>query len=154
MGMLTRLRERSGGSRARLGRELHAAYLDARRVASQLRGHGARVPYPALTADFGRLADQADGHAALLGDELRAIAGNTDPSDDVPPRDGRNHWERLTLDLADLESLQRRYTELAWQWDVEFPATATTFERLARATGAMSREVRSMIARSDPHAAN
>jgi hypothetical protein len=152
--MLARLRERSGGSRARLGRELRAAYLDARRVARQLREHGTRVPYAGLTADFVRLADQADGHAALLGNELRAVAGNTDPSDAVLPRDGRSHWERLTRDLTDLESLQRRYTELALQWDVEFPATATTCERLARATAAMSREVRSMVARSDPHAAN
>ena len=131
---------------------MRAAYLDARRVASQLRAHGVRVPYPALSADFTHLADEADGHAGLLADELRAVAGNTDPSDAVPPRNGHNHWERLTIDLESLASLQRRCTELALHWDVEFPATAATFEHLARATAGMSNVVRAMLARSDPHA--
>jgi hypothetical protein len=154
MGVLARLRDRVGGSRARFGRELRAAYLDARRVATQLRRHGTRVPYPALSQDFRRLAEAADGHVALLADEIRAVAGNTDPADPIAPREGRNHWERLTVDLADLETLQRRYTELALHWDVEHPASAVTFDRLARATAAMSRDVRTMLARSDPHAAH
>jgi len=133
---------------------LRAAYLDARRLAGQLRAHGVRVPYPALSADFTRLADQADGHAALLARELGAVAGNTDPSDATPPRYGRNHWERLTLDLESLAALQRRYTELALHWDIEFPVTTTTCEHLAQATAGMSSVVRAMLARSDPHAAN
>jgi hypothetical protein len=152
MGMLVQLRERSGGARGRFGRELRAVYLAARRMARQLRRHGEQVPYPALGADLARLAAEVDGHAAALADELRAVAGNPDPSDALAPRDGHNHWERLTLDLADLESLQRRYTELALRWDVDFPATVATFERLAHDTAAMSAGVRSMIARSDPHA--
>ena len=152
--MLARIRGRSWGARARLGRDLRTAYLDERRVAKQLRQHGTRVPYPALADDFTRLADLADGHAALLADELHAMAGNTDPSDTVEPRDGHNHWQRLTLDLAALESLHQRYTELATHWDVDFPATAVTFEHLARATAVMTRELRAMIARSDPHAGN
>ena len=152
MGVLERLRARAGGPRARFGREVRAVYLDARRLAAQLRDHGAKVPYAALGQDFRRLAEAADGQAAALADELRAIAGNVDPSDPVAPRPGRNHWERLTIDLGDLESLQRRYTELALYWDVEFPASVATSDRLAGATAAMIRDVRSMLIRSDPHA--
>lgn len=153
MDVLTRLRARVGGPRARFGRDLRAVYLDARRIAAQLRRHGVRVPYPALSHTFQRLADQADGHAAMLADELRVVAGNVDPSDLTTPREGRNHWERLTVDLADLEALQRRYTEIALRWDLDFPASVATFEQLAQATARMSSDVRTMLARSDPHAA-
>jgi len=152
--MLAQLRERTGGARVRLGRELRAVYLDERRVANQLRRHGAQVPYPALTEEFQRLADQADHHAARLANELRLVAGNTDPSDATPSHDGRNHWERLTVDLADLESLQHRYTDLAVHWGLDFPAVAATLGELAHETAAMAREVRNMLARSDPHAAD
>jgi hypothetical protein len=135
-----------------LGRDLRAAYLNERRVARLLRQHGAQVPYPTLATDLTCLAGEADGRAARLADELRAVAGNTDPSDVVPVPDGRNHWERLTADLAAVESLQRRYTELALQWDVDFPATTATLHDLARAATATATLLRTMVARSDPHA--
>jgi hypothetical protein len=153
MGLLARLRERTGSPRARFGRDLRAVYLDTRRVAAQLRDHATQVPYPTLGTELRRLADRADGQAATLAGELRAIAGNPDPSDPVARRVGRNHWERLTIDLAALEALQRRHTELALRWDVEFPASAATLESLARATATMGASVRAMVARSDPHAA-
>ena len=152
MGVLDRLRARAGGPRGRFGRAVRAVYLDARRLAVQLRDHGTRVPYPALGEDFRRLAEEADGQAAALAGELRALAGPVDPSDPVAPRAGRNHWERLTIDLADLEAIQRRYIELALHWDVDFPASVATFDRLARTTAGMIRDVRSMLIRSDPHA--
>lgn len=153
MGVLERLRARAGGPRARFGREVRAAYLDARRLATQLRDHGGNVPYPALGHELRRLAEEADRHAAALATELRAIAGNVDPADPIAPRVGRNHWERLTIDLADLEALQRRYTELALRFDVDFPASIPTFDALARAAAVMIRDVRTMLIRSDPHAA-
>ena len=153
MSLLARLRERTGNPRARFGRELRAVYLDVRRVATQLRDHATHVPYPGLGVELRRLAEQADGQAALLADELRALAGNPDPSDPVAPRVGRNHWERLTIDLAALEALQRRCTELALRWDLDFPAAAVTLARLSHVTAAMTATVRTMLARSDPHAA-
>lgn len=153
MSLWARLREGTGNPRTRFGRELRAVYLDVRRVATQLRDHAMRVPYPGIGVELRRLADQADGQAALLADELRAIAGNPDPSDPIAPRVGHNHWERLTIALADLEALHRRHTELALRWDVDFPVSAATVARLARATVAMAAAVRTMVARSDPHAA-
>src|SRR6185369_6509259 len=100
-----------------------AAYLDARRLATQLRRHAAHVPYPAHGPVLARLAEEADEQAARLSDELRAVAGNADPSDAVGPRDGRNHWERLGADLAALEHLQQRCADLVLHFDLDFPAT-------------------------------
>ncbi|MEO6026217.1 MAG: hypothetical protein ABIR79_05060 [Candidatus Binatia bacterium] len=154
MGVLARLQERSGGPRVRLARALRGAYLDTRRLAIQLRRHAEHVPYPGLGPKLTRLAEQADGQAALLVHELRALAGNTDQADPLTPRDGRNHWERLTFDLADLEALHRRYAEIALQWDLVFPATVATVDQLARSTATMIGTIRAMVARSDPHADN
>jgi len=154
MGVLARLQERSGSPRVRLARALRGAYLDTRRLAIQLRRHAERVPYPGLGPQLTRLAEHADGQAALLVDELRALAGNTNQADTLTPRAGRNHWERLTFDLADLSALHRRYAEIALQWDVAFPATVATVDQLARTTGAMIAAIRAMVARSDPHADN
>jgi hypothetical protein len=152
MGLLARLQERSGGPRVRLGRELRGAYLDARRLGLQLRRHGAQAPYPTLGRELARLAAQAEEQAAVLANELRAVAANTDPADAAEPRGGRNHWQRLSYDLADLDRLHRRYTEIALHWDVEFPDTVAAIDGLARTTAAMTSSVRSMLARSDPHA--
>jgi hypothetical protein len=104
-------------------------------------------------AELRTLAATAEEHAATLAGEIRALAGNADPADAMSPRTGRNHWERLTVDLQDLEALRRRETELALRWDVEFPAIARTLATLAHATAGMSAAVRGMLARSDPHAA-
>jgi hypothetical protein len=153
MKFFARLRERSGGKQVRFVRDLRGLYLDVRRVATQLRRHAGQVPYPALGVELRRLAEQAEGQAAALADELRAVAGNADPSDPMAPREGRNHWERLTVNLSDLETIRRCETELALRWDLDFPAPALVLARLAQVTASMSAAVRVMLARSDPHAA-
>lgn len=154
MGVLTRLQERTVGPRQRLGRDLRAAYAEERRVARALRDHAARVPYENQTVEVGRLADRADGHAATLAHELRALTGGADPVAAGTPVAGRNHWERMTAALADVEALQRRYRELALRWDVQFPAPAATFAELARSSAVSAVTLRSLVARADPHAAD
>ncbi len=129
-------------------------YLEALRVARQLRAHAECMPYPALTAEVGRLAAEADGHVAELAGELRRLAGDADRDVAATPRAGRNAWARLTADLADLQSLHRRYTELALRYDVDFPDTATSLDRLARETARMEQRLRALTSRADPHAEN
>lgn len=145
--------ERTGTPRTRCARELRGVYLDVRRIATQLRRHAEHAPYPGLTAELRTLASGAEEHAATLAAEIHALAGNADPADAMSPRAGRNHWERLTVDLQDLEMLRRRETELALRWDVDFPSTAATLARLALTTAGMAVTVRNMLARADPHAA-
>ena len=143
----------SAGTRAHFARDLRDVFLTARRIARQLRGHATGVPYERLAPALRALADQADGQAATLAAELHAVAGNADPADTATVREGRNHWERLTFDVADLDALKRRYLDLALHWDVEFPSAAATLVALGHATAVMSAVVRDMVARSDPHAA-
>lgn len=143
----------SAGVRAHFAGDLRRVFLDARRLATQLRDHAALVPYPRLGGVLRDLAERAEAQAAVLARELRTLAGNADPSDPTAPRTGRNHWERLSGDLTDLESLKRRYVELALRWDIDFPAPAAALGALGRSAAEMSRTVRDMLARSDPHAA-
>lgn len=143
----------SAGDRARFAHDLRPVFLDARRLATQLRDHAELVPYARHGVLLRDLAARAQEQAAVLARELRTIAGNADPSDPTAPRTGRNHWERLTGDLADLESLKGRYVELALRWDVVFPGIASELHALGRNAAEMSRAVRDMLALSDPHAA-
>lgn len=154
MSVLARLRALGSKPRDRLRGELRGVYLETLRVARQLRAHADHVPYPPLTDELQRLADQADRHAAALAEELRGIAGDTDRHAGIALHGGHNHWARLAADLADLEALHRRYTELAFRWDVEFPTTAMTLTELQRGTARMEAAVRALVARSDPHADN
>ncbi|MEB2284920.1 MAG: hypothetical protein OZ922_09595 [Myxococcales bacterium] len=144
--------EPSASARVRFARDLRGLYLAVRRIASQLRSHATLVPYDRVERALHALADRADAQAATLAAELHALAGNPDPSDAEAPRLGRNHWECMTLDLADLEVLKRRYLDLALRWDVDFPASAATLTTLGHKVGSMSVIVRDMVARSDPHA--
>src|SRR5262245_48550752 len=63
VSLLQRMQDRRGGARARLARELRGLFLDARRIAVQLRSHGARAPYPAHGNELRRLGEQAEAQA-------------------------------------------------------------------------------------------
>lgn len=143
----------SASLRPGLARELRGVFLDARRLGTQLRRHAERVPYARHGTLLRDLAERAEEQVATIARELRALDGNADPADPTAPHDGRNHWERLSIDLGDLESLKRRYVELALRWDVDFPAVAAKLRSLGRAASAMGSTVRDLLARSDPHAA-
>ena len=71
MGMLARLRERSGGSRARLGRELRAAYLDARqeavRVVIGLEKTLPEMRHLVLIGAPARVGNEVMGSLAVIG---------------------------------------------------------------------------------------
>ena len=152
MGLWTRIRTRTRGPNRALREELSSAYLDELRMARQFRLHAERVPYPNLGAAMRGLGDQEEAHAALLHAELARLGSAPGASDGSSPPTGRNHWERLTVDFADLRAKIKRYIELAQHWDIEHPDTAALFGRVAREETTMCRVLGEMIARSDPHA--
>jgi hypothetical protein len=148
MGLWARVRELGAGPEHRLLADVGAAYREEMRLAAQLRLHAERKLGRALLA----LAEEADGHAALLRAEITRLGGSATAYPAGTPRNGRNYWERLTFDLEDLRTKQKRYLELVQHWDLEQPGVAGLFGRLARDDGMMSRTVGELIARSDPHA--
>ena len=154
MGLLARMRELARGPERRILGELAAAYRDEVRMVRQLRLHAESVPYLSSAPVLLGLAEQEDAHAALLGEEITRLGGTASAADTGEPRQGRNYWERLTLDLEDLRAKTQHYLELAHHWDIEYPDTAELFRRLAHAEATMGRPLGEMIARSDPHAAD
>jgi hypothetical protein len=152
MSLSTRVREFASGPRRRILGALRAAYHDEIRVARQLRLHAERVPYPNLTAPLLALAAQAEARSALLRGRAMQLAGSIETVGASAPRGGRNCWERLTLDLEDLRAQRKHYLELAQHWDIDDAETAALFTHLAHGNSAMSRVVRDLVARCDPHA--
>ena len=153
MGLLARVRDFVGGPSRRLAGDLTAAYLEELRLARQLRLHAERVPYPNLAAPLLGLADRQERHAALLRERVGGLGGNVGADGVGVPREGRNYWERLTFDLADLRALSQRYLELTHYWDVDAESAALC-ARLAHEDGEACHLIGDLIARSDPHAAD
>ena len=146
------MRELAGGPRRRILEDLHHAYLEELRLARQLRLHAERVPYLPQARTLEDLAAQEDVHGASLEGEIRRLGGLPDLAGLGEPRGGRNHWERLSLDLAAIQAHGKRFIELAQRWDIDHPETATLLMRLAHEEGALARVVGELLARSDPHA--
>lgn len=152
MGLWERVRGLAGGPARRLAGDLANAYLEELRLARQLRLHAERVPYPNLAATLLGLAEVQDKHAALLRERVTQLGDTVDAGAAGAPRDGRNYWERLTFDLADLRARSKRYLELALHWDVDDAESAALCTRLAHEDAAAGRVIDDLIARSDPHA--
>jgi len=152
VGLWERVRGLAAGAKRRIIDDLTAAYHEELRVALQLRLHAERVPYPNLAATLLGLADREDAHAALVREQLGRLGAAVASAGAGTPRGGRNYWERLTFDLADLRAKSARYRELALHWDIEDAESAGLFDRLAHEDAASSRVIGDLIARSDPHA--
>ena len=70
------------------------------KLANQIESHAASAPYPHIAQTLLRVATQKYDSAnklnpiiASLGEKTRSLAGE--------PKPGKNHWERLNLDLHD-----------------------------------------------------
>jgi hypothetical protein len=70
------------------------------KLANQIESHATSAPYPQIAQTLHRVATQKYDSAnklkiviASLGEKTRSLAGE--------PKPGKNHWERLNLDLHD-----------------------------------------------------
>jgi hypothetical protein len=122
-------------------------------LAQQLRDHAAKAPYPHAEKQLLELAAEEEAQAERLRAAIEALGGSVAPLDAVP-QDGRNHWLRLTLDLAAKQEAGGRYLEQAVRWEQDFPAVGNLLRGLEREEQERRHGIRDMIARSDPHALN
>jgi bacterioferritin (cytochrome b1) len=152
MGFWARVHDLTGGAERLIVRDLAVAYSEERRMAAQLRVHAERVPYPGLATTLLALAAEEDAHAARLEEHVARVGGRLNGTLAGATRDGRNYWERLTIDLEMLRTKSKRYLELSQHWDIDDAAAATLFSELAHEDAAMCRVLADLIARSDPHA--
>ena len=155
MGIWTQARTMVAAPRRRFVAALCAMYHSALGLARELRADAERSPYPQHAQSLLVLADTADSQASALAEELRRLGSAPDhPPLSVARPPGRNHWERLTADLARVQEFTKRYLELAQHWDVMFEESAATLTRLVHDTREMERAIGELIARSDPHASD
>ena len=70
------------------------------KLANQIESHATSAPYPQIAQTLHQIATQKYDSAnklktiiATLGEKTRSLAGE--------PKPGKNHWERLNLDLGD-----------------------------------------------------
>jgi len=141
--------------RQRFVAALCAGYHEARSLACELRADAGRGPYPQHSEALLALADRADGQASALAGELGRLGSAPDhPPPATAGHRGRNHWERLTVDLARVQESTKRYLELAHHWDTTFAESAATLTRLANDTRDIERTIGDLVAQSDPYASD
>lgn len=152
MGLLSRVRDLTRSPERRLLDDLSAAHDETLRLGKQLRLHAESVPYPYLVETLHRFADRQDAHAALVREEIADLGGTVAPEAAGVPRQGRNYWQRLTIDLEDFRTKAKRHLEQDQHWNLDHPRAAALFARLAHEDAGICQALRELIARSDPHA--
>jgi rubrerythrin len=115
----------------------------------QLTQHAERLRYPQFRERLLRIAEEEQAHVTWLRDKLLALGGDV-PDVSITPKDAKNTWEAL---LMDLEEEKRSYADLleamhlAEQVD---PELAEGLRRIREAERQHREDILEILVRSDP----
>jgi len=84
---------------------LVAVHQRLAKLAAQIRSHAGNAPYSQIAAELHRIATEKQSDADELKKRVINYGGRTrDPT--TSSASGKNHWERMVLDLGDQKSLE------------------------------------------------
>lgn len=128
---------------------LRQTYREEAEDVVQLTQHAERLRYPQLRERLLRIAEEERAHVTWLRDKLLALGGDI-PDVSITPKDAKNTWEAL---LMDLEEEKRSYADLleamhlAEQVD---PELAEGLQRIREAERQHREEILEILVKSDP----
>ena len=128
--------------------DLIAAHQDELRAAIQLRAHAQRVPYPQAAAILQQLAEAADRHAQALSEQIGQLGSSTEALVPTIYR-GVNHWDRMAEDFRVADAKRRRYLELSFHWELEYPIEAKLLSKIAAEEAANRRLFEELTSKAD-----
>jgi uncharacterized protein with von Willebrand factor type A (vWA) domain len=113
------------------------------------------APSAASEAELRELTKKAEALQGRLREALAQLAVPTpDAGSDSEVLQGRNHWARLVSTLEQHREVRSQLLEAAIALAETNPELSKELQRLGREEGAVTEELRDMIARADPQAAN
>jgi rubrerythrin len=130
---------------------LRQTYREGAEDAVQLAEHAKRLYYPQFRERLRRIAEEEQAHVTWLRDKLLALGAQV-PEVSITPKDARNTWEAL---LMDLEEEKRSYADvleamhLAQQVD---PELAEGLRRIREVERQHREEILDILEKSDPAA--
>ena len=118
----------------------------------QLRAHAELSPHQAGKEQLRAAADEQHAIAQRISEKVAELGGECGEEENVTPKTGRNHWDRVVQDLEESQALTQRYNEQAIYWDPDLPDATQFFLALERDKKRLNALLRDIALRADPHA--
>lgn len=118
----------------------------------QLRAHAELSPHQAGKEQLRAAADEQHAIAQRISEKVAELGGECSEEENVTPKTGRNHWDRVVQDLEESQALTQRYNEQAIYWDPDLPDATQFFLALERDKKRLNALLRDIALRADPHA--
>jgi len=120
-------------------------------LADQLHKHAESAPYPHVSDQLRRIADEKRQSAVLVNNKNESLRGWINESK-ANLASGRNHWERVTKDLQDQKTLENFLSVQGARLAQESPDIAQLLRRIAIVEQAHRKILEELAARADPQA--
>lgn len=128
---------------------LRQTYREEAEDVVQLTQHAERLRYPQFRERLLRIAEEERAHVTWLRDKLLALGGDI-PDVSITPKDAKNTWEAL---LMDLEDEKRSYADLLEAMHLAEPVDpelAEGLQRIREAERQHREEILEILVKSDP----
>lgn len=130
---------------------LNVCYQALCQLAEQIQDHAEKAPYSYVAERLRTIATQERSLAELLKEEILRLGGWPRPSQFVP-KPGKNHWERVTIDIEDQRNVEGRFIEYAALLMDEAPEVSDLLQRIVAQQAAHKQSLLDLVARADPQA--
>jgi rubrerythrin len=137
--------------RQRLIEILRDQYVDEAKDVVQFHGHARRMTYPHFRERLLRIAEEEKAHVTWLHDTIRALGGEV-PQLTVTPKNGKNSWECLRMDVEEEKQDCTALLEQLNALDPEYPEIAEGLRRIREDEKRHREELLDLLLKSDPYA--
>jgi hypothetical protein len=157
MGLLDTLSHLIAGHSTNAAAQLRAAlegcYVDCFHRAVQLKRHAELAPQRYSMEALKELANAEERQCDRLRQAIEAAGAPVAAAmPEVLARSGSNHWARVVRDLEAHRASVQQFREAAVRFAEPFPQTAALFQELCVEETSHCRNLRALIARTDPQA--
>lgn len=132
-------------------RRVAAIYAAQARLANQLEAHAEEAPYAHVRAKLREIAKEKRRSLHILRERAAPLGQWSEPEVE-PPKSGRNHWERMSIDLKDQSELVAELQSAVVQLTDVAPELADFLRDLAQTEAAHKSVILDLLMRADPQA--
>lgn len=131
---------------------LQLSYRDLLRLARQIDAHADQAPYPHVAELLRRMASEKRQRAESLSGKILSSLGGDTGDGDLEIRLGKNHWERVSIDIEDQRLLERQFLERASLLAEKAPEVNMLLREVVAAELPHKEIFLDLLARADPQA--
>lgn len=130
---------------------LAIAYGQLLRLADQIESHAGKAPYPHVAARLRHIAVEKQNSANTLRERISDAGGELK---ELRPeiKSGKNHWERMVLDIEDQKMLEAQLLDEALLLASDAPETSNLLRKIAFEQVPHREMLLDLVARADPQA--